>query len=358
MKKRVAVAMSGGVDSSVAALLLLREGYDVIGITHQTWPGERRTFDGCCGLEAIDSARAVASKLGIPYYVLDLREDFKEKVISKFCCEYILGRTPNPCILCNQLIRFRMMLDKVLKMGMDYMATGHYALIDTSGNGYKLLKGIDPTKDQSYFLYTLGQNELQYILFPTGKYLKTEIRKIAADMNLPSAIRKESQDICFIPHDYREFIKGQVSLTPGDIIDIKGKKLGEHKGLALYTVGQRHGLGIYSNEPYYVIQLDNVNNRVTVGPREFLKKKKLLAGQLNWISGKPPEITTNITAKIRYKTPEQPAKIIFREDIIEVEFLQALTAITPGQSIVFYRGKEIIGGGIIESSMDIDAIAN
>jgi tRNA-specific 2-thiouridylase len=211
------------------------------------------------------------------------------------------------------------------------------------------MKGIDPTKDQSYFLYTLRQNELQYILFPIGKYLKTEIRNIAAEMDLPSATRKESQDICFILNSYHEFIKEQVTLKPGDIIDIKGNILGKHKGLALYTIGQRHGLGISSNEPYYVIQLDNVNNRIIIGLKENLKRKSLLAGQLNWISGKPPEIATEITAKIRYKAPEVPVQITLREHVAEVEFSEAQAAITPGQSIVFYRGKEVIGGGIIES---------
>jgi tRNA-specific 2-thiouridylase len=355
-KKRVAVAMSGGVDSSVAAALLQKEDYDVIGITHQTWPGEKRPFGGCCGLEAIESARSVAAKLGIPYYVLDLRDEFADKVITRFRDEYGHGRTPNPCVLCNQYIRFHIMLDKVLKMGIDCLATGHYARINKSGEGYQLLKAIDPAKDQSYFLYTLGQNELQYLLFPIGKYNKTEVRQMATEMSLPSATRKDSQDICFIQGNYRDFIKECVPLKAGFIVNTEDKVLGKHQGLALYTIGQRHGLGLVSNEPLYVIHLDNATNRVIIGTKDQLLSTTLLAGQLNWISGKTPDKPIEVTAKIRYKALETAAVIIFREDLVEVKFKQPQTAITPGQSVVFYYGEEVLGGGIIEKSLVTDAI--
>lgn len=222
-KKRVAVAMSGGVDSSFAAALLQQQGYDVVGITHQTWPSDQQDFGGCCGLDAIESARSVAGKLGIPYYVLDLREEFNDKVITDFYGEYSRGRTPNPCILCNRYIRFRLMLDKVLKMGMDFMATGHYARIKQTDSGYRLLKAVDPAKDQAYFLYTLGQDTLQYLLFPVGDYPKTEVRKMAAAMGLPAATREDSQDICFVTGDYRTFISRYITEKPGILLIRKAK---------------------------------------------------------------------------------------------------------------------------------------
>jgi tRNA-specific 2-thiouridylase len=358
-KKRVAVAMSGGVDSSVAAALLEKESYEVIGVTHQTWPSDKNSnrFGGCCGLEAINSARSVAAKLNIPYYVLDLRDDFQTTVIKEFCDEYSRGRTPNPCVLCNHYIRFDILLGKVLKMGMDYLATGHYARIGQSPNGYQLLKAADKAKDQSYFLYNLGQKELQHLLFPIGDYQKTQVRKMAADMGLPSATRKDSQDICFITEgDYRSFINGRVSLEAGDITDTQGKVIGKHSGLALYTIGQRHGLGVNSNKTLYVIKLDAYNNRVVVGDKEHLFSRKLQAGQLSWVSGTLPVESIEVTAKIRYKAPESTAMVKQRYGLAEVVFQQPQMAITPGQSIVFYQGEAVLGGGIIEEAMVADAV--
>jgi tRNA-uridine 2-sulfurtransferase len=345
---KVAVAMSGGVDSSLAAAFLKHKGYDVIGITHQIWPGERQSFGGCCGLDAIDSARSVANALEIPYYVLDLRDDFNREVIARFCGDYETGRTPNPCVICNKHIRFRIMLDKILKMGIGLMATGHYARVYQDGSGYHLLKGIDPAKDQSYFLYTLGQDELSHLLLPIGAFRKSEVRKLAAGMGLPSAARKDSQDICFITGDYRCFIRDRVKLQPGDIFDTGGNIIGRHEGLALYTVGQRHGLGLASNEPLYVTGLDAINNRVAVGKRRDLFTGRLVAGQLNWISGNPPIYDADITAKIRYKSNESKCRISLINTRLMVEFEKLQMAVTPGQSIVFYRGEEVLGGGIIE----------
>ncbi len=358
-KKRVAVAMSGGVDSSVAAALLQKEGYEVIGVTHQTWPSDKNSnrFGGCCGLEAIDSARSVAAKLNIPYYVLDLRDDFQTTVIKEFCDEYSRGRTPNPCVLCNRYIRFNILLEKISKMGVDYLATGHYARIGQSPDGYHLLKAADKTKDQSYFLYNLGQKELPHILFPLGDYNKTQVRKMAAEMKLPSATRKDSQDICFITDgDYRSFINGRVPLEAGDITDTQGKVIGRHNGLALYTIGQRHGLGTNSNKILYVIKLDTYNNRVIVGDKEQLFGRKLQAGQLSWVSGTLPTGPVEVTAKIRYKAPESAATVTQRYGLAEVIFQQPQMAITPGQSVVFYQGEAVLGGGIIEEAMGADAL--
>ncbi|MBN1368052.1 MAG: tRNA 2-thiouridine(34) synthase MnmA [Dehalococcoidales bacterium] len=358
-RKRVAVAMSGGVDSSVAAALLLKEGYDVIGVTHQTWPmnNVNDRFGGCCGLDAIDSARAVATKLNIPYYVLDLKNDFNANVIKDFCDEYSRGRTPNPCVACNHYLRFGIFLQKILKMDIDFLATGHYARIDKAANGYRLLKGIDATKDQSYFLYNLGQKELEHILFPVGNYTKAEVRKIAAEMKLPSAKRQDSQDICFIPDgDYRSFINGRISSEPGDIIDNNRKVVGKHNGLALYTIGQRHGLGVNSNETLYVTKLDSYYNHVVVGSKERLLSTKLMATQLCWVSGKIPDEPLEAKAKIRYKAPESNATVTQSHGMAEVVFKEPQSAITPGQSVVFYHGEVVLGGGIIEEVLGTNAV--
>ncbi len=349
-QKRVAVAMSGGVDSSLAAALLKEAGYEVIGITMQIWPSDEQAFGGCCGLEAVEDAKKVAYKLGILHYVMNFRDIFAQRVIADFCLEYSLGRTPNPCIRCNQYVKFDALLERTKELDADFMATGHYARIEQSSNGYRLLKAVDLTKDQSYFLYTLGQSELQHLLLPISNLHKTEVRRLSIKMGLPTATRRESQDICFIPdNDYRLFIAKHISAKPGDIIDTEGKVLGRHSGLAQYTVGQRQGLGLTSNKRLYVIRLDVANNRLVVGTKDQLLSNRLFASKLSWVSGKAPKESINITAKIRYRSPEATAVLHLNGGVAEVNFQQPQRAIAPGQAIVFYQGDAVLGGGIIEA---------
>ena len=358
LHKRVAVAMSGGVDSSLAAALLKEAGYEVIGITMQIWPSDRQAtdedrFGGCCGLEAIEAAKRVTYKLGISHYVMNLRDIFVQRVIADFCREYSLGRTPNPCIRCNQHIKFDALLQRAKGLDADFLATGHYARIDRSPDGYRLLKAVDLTKDQSYFLYTLRQRELQYLLFPLGNLHKVEVRKLAAERGLPTANRRDSQDVCFIPgNDYRSFIARYVPLKSGDIIDSAGTVLGRHNGLAQYTVGQRQGLGLTSNSRRYVLKLDAASNRLVVGTKEQLLNDTLLANELTWVSGKVPEETINITARIRYKSPEASAKLCINGGRVKLQFQQPQSAITPGQAVVFYQGETVLGGGILEDRVN------
>ena len=348
--------MSGGVDSSLAAALLKEAGYEVIGVTMQLWPREVPEwdrFDACCGLEAIEEAKRVAYKLGIPHYVMNLRDIFARRVITNFYQEYSRGRTPNPCIRCNQYIKFDALLRRAKELDADFLATGHYARIDHSANGYRLLKAVDLSKDQSYFLYTLGQGELQHLLFPLGNLYKVEVRKLAAKLGLPTSNRRDSQDICFIPDgDFRSFIAEHVPPKSGDIVDTEGKILGKHTGLAQYTVGQRHGLGLASNEPLYVLKLDATNNRLVVSTKDQLLGNTLLAGRLRWISGEAPREPVNITAKIRYKSAEVAVKLHPNNGMAEVQFHQPQTAITPGQAVVFYQGDVVLGGGTINNKID------
>ena len=350
-KKRVVIAMSGGVDSSVAAALLKETGYEVIGVTMQIWPSDKQAFGGCCGLGAIEDAKKIAYKLGIAHYVMNFRDVFAQMVIADFCQEYSLGRTPNPCIRCNQYIKFDALLKRTKELDADFIATGHYARIEQSANGYRLLKAVDPTKDQSYFLYTSGQRELQYLLFPIGNLHKAEVRRLAAELGLPTAAKRDSQDICFIPdNDYRSFIAEHIPLESGDIVDTKGKVLGRHRGLALYTVGQRHGLGLASNERLYVLRLDASANRLVVGAEDDLSGDMLFASKLSWVSGEALREPISITAKVRYKSPEVAVKLRLRDGMAEVKFQQPQRAIAPGQAVVFYNGEAVLGGGIIEGT--------
>ena len=339
-RKRVAVAMSGGVDSSLAAALLKEAGYEVSGVYMQLWSDRNLSdLEHTCQL------------LDIPFYKLNFETEFQSLVIDYFCQEYSLGRTPNPCTTCNQHIKFGLLLEKVLQMGADHLATGHYAKIEYSQNGYRLLKAADLTKDQSYFLYTLGQRQLQYLLFPLGNLHKVEARRLSTEMGLPTATRRESQDICFIPdNDYRSFIAKHIPPKPGDIIDTKGTVLGRHSGLARYTVGQRQGLGLALKKRVYVLKLDAANNRLVVGTKDQLLSNRLFASQLSWVSGKAPREPINITAKVRYQSPEVTAKLHFNNGIAEVNFHQPQWAIAPGQAIVFYQDNAVVGGGIITNA--------
>ena len=350
-QKRVAVAMSGGVDSSVAAVLLIEAGYEVIGVTMQIWPSAQPAFGGCCGLEAVEDAKRVAYKLGFPHYVMNLRDIFARRVIADFCREYSLGRTPNPCIRCNQYIKFDALLERIKELDADFIATGHYARIDHSPNGYRLLKAVDQTKDQSYFLYTLGQKELQHLLLPLGNLRKVEVRELAAKLSLPVSAKRDSQDVCFIPdNDYRSFLASRIPLESGDIVDTEGKVLGKHQGLAQYTVGQRQGLGLALNTRLYVTKLDATNNRLVVSTKDQLLSDALIASKLSWVSGKAPDEPISITAKVRYKSPEATARLRLNNGVAEVQFYQPQWAITPGQSVVFYQGDAVLGGGIIQDA--------
>jgi len=342
-KGRVFVAMSGGVDSSLAAALLKQAGYEVSGIHTQLRSDQSPTTS----LE--DTCRL----LDIPLHRLNLETEFQSLVIDYFCHGYSLGYTPNPCIVCNQNIKFGLLFDRVLEMGADYLATGHYARVDCSPNGYRLLKAVDITKDQSYFLCRLGQRQLQYLLLPLGTFRKVEVRRLAAELGLPTSSRHDSQDVCFIPdNDYRSFIAKHIPLNPGDIVDTGSRVLGRHDGLALYTVGQRQGLGLSSNNRLYVLKLDTANNRSVVGTKDQLLSDTLFASKLSWVSGEAPKEPVNVTAKIRYQSPEVSARLQIRDGVAEVSFHQPQQAISPGQSVVFYQGDTVLGGGIIEDRVD------
>ncbi|MDD5038557.1 MAG: tRNA 2-thiouridine(34) synthase MnmA [Dehalococcoidales bacterium] len=342
-RKQVAVAVSGGVDSSVAAALLKKSDYDVSGVYMQLWSKNSSPppdLEQTCRL------------LDIPLYTLDFRAEFGKLVIDYFCRGYSLGHTPNPCTACNQHIKFGLLLDKVREMGADYLATGHYARVEHSQSGYRLFKGADPAKDQSYFLYTLGQRELSHLLLPLATLQKVDVRRLAAELGLPASNRQDSQDICFIPDsDYRAFIIQHIPLEAGDIVDTAGKILGKHSGLARYTVGQRHKLGLDSSERLYVVRLDNASHRLVVGTRGQLLSSTLVAGNLSWVSGEAPEEPIKVTAKIRYKSPEAAAELYPTNGTVEVWFKQPQWAVTPGQAIVFYEGDAVLGGGIIEATM-------
>jgi tRNA-uridine 2-sulfurtransferase len=343
MSVRVFAAMSGGVDSSITAHLLKEAGYDVCGIHLDLAPGPGISPE----VEHADLERT-CRMINIPLYYLHLEEEFQSRVVDYFCQEYRLGRTPNPCIRCNQSIKFGLLLDKVREMGGEYLATGHYARVEKTGPEYRLLKGIDHYKDQSYFLYVLGQKELAHILFPVGDLRKSAVKQLAADLGFPAASRRESQDICFIPNDdSRAFLSGHLDPQPGEIVDCGGKVLGQHQGLAYYTIGQRQGMGVSAAERLYVIRLEPETNRLVIGPRSQLGKKSLIAYNLRWISGLGPQGTLEVTAKIRYRSPEAPATLEVSEDKAEVRFKEPQNAPAPGQSVVFYQGEMVLGGGII-----------
>ncbi len=336
--------MSGGVDSSVAAAILKGQGYDVIGVTMQLWPRDNR--GDRCGLKAIENARRVAAKLGISHYVMDFRRDFQECVIADFCSKYSWGLTPNPCIVCNSKIKFGLLRRRAAELGADFITTGHYARVQKTNAGYQLLKGVSAAKDQSYFLYTLTQGQLGHLLLPVGGLTKAEVRQNAAALGLPNAEMEESQDICFIDGDYRDFLAGRMSFKPGDIVDKNGKVLGRHRGLPLYTIGQRQGLGLASGKRLFVTMLDAAANRLVVGSEKELFSSQLAASGLNWISGSPPQ-EDEITARIRYRAQEVPVTLEIENNNARVTFREPQRAIAPGQAVVFYRRGLVLGGGTI-----------
>ena len=342
--KKIVVAMSGGVDSSVAAALLKEEGYDVIGVTMKLWPGNSSS-ERCCSVSNIEDAQIVAKQLGISHHVLDLQEIFKRTIIDHFISEYERGRTPNPCVRCNKRIKFGALLKHVRQLGADNIATGHYARIKIFKGKYLLKKGVDAKKDQSYFLYSLDQKALSRTIFPLGGLTKQEVRRIAKKFKLNVADKEESQEICFVEGNFGELFHPK----EGDIIDLSGKVIGKHKGYQLYTIGQRKGLGLSRKNPAYVLKIDPKTNTITVGDRGDVYGDDLIAGDLNWISADRIDAPTKVKAKIRYNSPESDAEILpLSKEKIRVMFKKPQFAITPGQSVVFYNGDTVVGGGIIQ----------
>jgi tRNA-uridine 2-sulfurtransferase len=355
--KKAVVGMSGGVDSSVAAAILKRQGYDVIGVTFKTWPKEECGSSigrACCNLEAIVRARVVAEDLKIPYYVIDLHEEFKAKVIDYFCEEYLKGHTPNPCVVCNEKVKFGALLEKARSLGASFVATGHFAVVeyDKKRGRYLLKEGKDKSKDQSYFLYRLTQAQLAHAILPLGKITKARTRQLAKRWKLKTFNTISSQDICFVQDEmYAEYIRKKtgVEIKSGEIVDGSGKVLGTHKGIPSYTIGQRRGLGIQHKEPLYVTGIDAQKNRVIVGTKKDVLKKSLIADRMNWIALESMKGPFRAMAKIRYNHKKAPCAVSkIDSGAVKVEFDFPQEAPTPGQAVVFYDKDKVMGGGWIK----------
>jgi tRNA-specific 2-thiouridylase len=346
----IAIAMSGGVDSSVAASLLIEQGEKVIGIMMRLWSDPDQP-NRCCSPDDMAMARQIAAQLDIPFYVLDAQDVFKRHVVDYFIQGYTQGITPNPCIECNRHVRWNFLYQHALSLGATHLATGHYARILYSKNRFRLLRANDHEKDQSYVLHILDQKQLSQAIFPLGEYSKSEIRNHARSLSLPVADRDESQDLCFIGNqDYHHFLrKHKIALPPiGPIVDTDGNQLGTHKGLAVYTIGQRKGIGISKPYPLYVIEKKFSENVLVVGPKEQLGRETFMVNRIHWIDGKGPEKPIQVQVHIRYKSPEMDAEITpIPTDKAHVQLREPLPDVTPGQFAVFYRGEECLGGGVI-----------
>ncbi len=355
--ERVVVAMSGGVDSSVAAALLVKQGYDVVGIMMRLWsePGVAGSapVNRCCTPDQMADARRVADHLNIPFYVLDVQDLFRQSVVQYFIDEHERGLTPNPCILCNRQIRFSHLYDHAMALDAGYLATGHYAQVRQASNGsFQLREAVDSHKDQSYVLHVLTQDHLAHVLFPVGGYTKDEIRELAREFGLPVASKQDSQDLCFLGDgDYRRFLREYATKTAeaGPILDVDGRYLGDHTGLAGYTIGQRKGLGLSTPEPVFVLRKDVSRNALIVGERSQLGQRHLTASDVNWVGGAPPTTGSKVQVKIRYKAPAVPAAVFPGPGgTMRIEFESPVMGLTPGQGAVVYDGEICLGGGLIE----------
>lgn len=354
------VAMSGGIDSTVTALMLHEQGYEVVGITMKTWDytasGGSKKETGCCNLDSFNDARMAAVQHGFPHYILDIRDEFGSFVVDNFVDEYLAGRTPNPCVLCNTHIKWRALLKRADALNCDFIATGHYAKVRQQDNGrFVVSKGVDETKDQSYVLWGLQQDLLSRTLLPLGGYRKTEIRQMAHDFGYPELAKKsESYEICFVPdNDYRGFLKRKVEgleekVSGGLFVDKNGKILGQHKGYPFYTIGQRKGLDITFGKPVYVTAIDPQNNTVVLGDEEDLEKEEMKVGKVNWIKFESLPSEMEAITKIRYKDKGSHSIIRSSGNTVSVRFYEKAKGIAPGQSAVFYDGDDVIGGGIIQ----------
>ena len=361
MSEKVVVAMSGGVDSSVAALLLQQQGYQVVGVTMKLFALDQADlpayYRGCCTLDDVEDARMVCRLLGVPHYVLNVQQEFQTHVIDYFCAEYQKGRTPHPCIACNDKIKFNFLMNRAAALEADYVATGHYATIERTPDGMVLKKGVDPGKDQSYVLFGMGQEELAHTLMPVGHYPKETIRRLALDAGFGNAEKPDSQDICFIPFgDYKEFLQERINTEPGDIVDNTGAVVGRHQGIEFYTVGQRRGLGMANGEAQYVLRVEPEANRLVVGPRECLDQDRMWASRVSYVRGIPPPSPVEVGVKIRYKSEEARAVLHPRSEGALVCFDRPQRAVTPGQAAVFYQGDLLLGGGIIERDLPKDEV--